>query len=45
VFAAFGKDIDHRREGNSAGVTALSGAFADQRAGSPGRLTQGRARY
>jgi alkanesulfonate monooxygenase SsuD/methylene tetrahydromethanopterin reductase-like flavin-dependent oxidoreductase (luciferase family) len=30
VFGAFGKDVEHRREANTAGVAALAGAFAGQ---------------
>jgi alkanesulfonate monooxygenase SsuD/methylene tetrahydromethanopterin reductase-like flavin-dependent oxidoreductase (luciferase family) len=36
VFAAFGKDVDRRREDNSAGVAALAGAFAGQPVGGTG---------
>jgi alkanesulfonate monooxygenase SsuD/methylene tetrahydromethanopterin reductase-like flavin-dependent oxidoreductase (luciferase family) len=40
VFAAFGKDHGRRRENNSAGVSALSAAFAGEPAGGTGLRLQ-----
>ena len=40
VFAAFGKDPEHRRESNSAGVAALSAAFAGEPVGGGGLRLQ-----
>src|SRR3984957_8520829 len=40
VFAAFGKDPEHRRESNSAGVAALSAAFAGGPVGGGGLRLQ-----